>query len=194
MKVWSYCAVDWKHATKAAGRVTPFVTPPLNAKTVDLKQAAASDLVYLNLHGYRGQANCYGQQADKIGPTALTPERIKERDWRNTVIFAEVCFSAADGGSQIARAFLDGGADAFIGSTTEAYGRVHPTIFDGEADKLAYFFIKSYQKIGNPYKSLEIAKKWLKAISYPLDADDKSTLESFICLTKKSHTKDLHRP
>lgn len=190
IKVWAYCAADWIPATKAAGGVQPFVSPPLADDTVNLKNAAEVDVVYLNLHGFQGQPGCFGQMNETIGPTALTAEHIRRFDWSGIVIFAEVCFSAAGEGSDIARAFLDSGADAFIGSTTEAYGRVHPTLFDGEADKLAYFFIKAYDKSRDAHKALEVAKRWLRAISFPLDADDRATLESFICLTKKSHTKD----
>lgn len=187
MRVWSYCAADWIRATAAAGGVKPLTSPPLDHISVaaELAKATESDLVYLNLHGFEGQPACYGQRDGVIGPTALTAKQIAAYDWSDVVIFAEVCFSAADGGSDVARAFLRHGARAFVGSTTEAYGRITPTIFDGEADKLMFLFRKAYERQQEPRRALELAKRLLQAMSFPLDADDRATLESFTCLEAK---------
>lgn len=138
--------------------------------------------MYLNLHGFPGQPVLYGQADGVISPTALTPKAIAQCDWSGVVIFAEVCYGAADGGGDIARAFLRHGARAFIGSTTEAYGRIKPVIIDGEADKLMFLFRKTYSPDREPRKALAMAKGLLKIWSRPLDTDDKSTLKSFICL------------
>lgn len=182
--VWAYCAADWVEATEAAGGVKPLASPPLSDEAVDLAKAAAADLVYLNLHGYEGQPYCYGQQGGSIGPTALSTDKICRYDWSGVVVFAEVCFSAKDGGGPIARAFLKGGARAFVGPTTEAYGRIRPTLWDGEADRLMWLFRRLYPKIGDPAKALARAKDMLRLMSYPLDADDKATLNAFVCLEK----------
>lgn len=184
ISVWSYCAADWVRATKAAGGVPPLLSPPTDNDTLDLLKATRADMVYLNLHGFPEQPYYYGQKDNVMGPTALTAEHVAKHDWSGVVVFAEVCFSAKDGGSAIAKAFLKGGALAFIGSTTEAYGRMKPTLWDGEADRLAYLFRVAYAKYSKqPMKSLHVAKKMLSALSFPLDADDRSTLESFVCLT-----------
>ena len=183
MNVWSYCAADWRRATKAAGGVTPLLSPPESDETIDLTKATTADMVYLNLHGFPEQPYLYGQKDGVIGPTALSADHIAKHDWSNVVVFAEVCFSAADGGGEIAKAFLKRGAKAFVGSTTEAYGRMRPTLWDGEADRLAYLFRMAYGNYpGQSLRALTIAKRVLAAMSFPLDADDRATLESFICL------------
>lgn len=182
--VWSYCAADWVQATEAAGGVTPLVCPSPEAERLEVHLAKASraDIVYLNLHGFADQPHYYGQAGKKIGPTALTAEMVSARRWDGVVVFAEVCFSAAHGGGPIAQAFLTNGAAAFIGSTTEAYGRVRATLWDGEADKLMRPFRHFYRPGGNPRTALMRAKKLLRLTSFPLDADDEATLQSFVCL------------
>jgi hypothetical protein len=186
LDVWSYCASDWRRATTAAGGVTPYLSPPESDETIDLAKATTAGMVYLNLHGYPDQPYYYGQRDGVTGPTALSAEHVAKHDWSNVVVFAEVCFSTANGGSEIAKAFLANGAKAFIGSTTEAYGRIRPTLWDGEADRLAYLFRVVYgRKTDKPLYALTLAKRLLAAMSYPLDADDRATLESFICLMAK---------
>jgi hypothetical protein len=185
LRIVAYCGKDWIKASKAAAKVTPFTCPPVSSEDVTtvLEKASRSDLFYLNLHGYVGQGNYFGQENNVVGPTALTPEQVTQYRWDGVVVFAEVCFSAQDGGGAMAHAFLVNGAKAFIGSTTEAYGRVKPTIWDGEADRLMYLFWRCYDITRNPAQALEQAKRWLKVLSFPLDKDDKATLASFVCLT-----------
>jgi hypothetical protein len=189
--IWAYCAADWAQATKAASGVKPLLCPSSEANklTAHLVQASRADIVYLNLHGYPDQPHYYGQRNKKIGPTALTAEQVGAYDWRGVVVFAEVCFSAANGGGPIAEAFLAWGAKAFIGSTTEAYGRARPTLWDGEADRLLWIFRRFYPRISNPAVALDRAKQWLKLMSWPLDADDMATLESFVCLLPNEDKK-----
>lgn len=190
MNVWALCGADWRRATAAAGGVQPTTSPPFNAGD-DLVKAAAADLVYLNLHGFDGQPHYYGQQGGIVGPTAVTADMVARHDWSGVVVFAEVCFSAKDGGGPIARAFLDGGARAFIGSTTVAYGRINPVIWDGEADRLVHIFRKYMQLRPNasPARLLLQAKNMLAKLSWPLDHDDHMTLNSFVCLEAKHERK-----
>lgn len=190
MNVWALCGADWREATAVAGGVQPVLSPPFDAGG-DWAKAAAADLVYLNLHGFDGQANFYGQQGGVIGPTAVTPQAITAYDWSGAVVLAEVCFSAKDGGGPVARAFLENGARAFIGSTTEAYGRIRPVIWDGEADKLAHLFRKFMEREPDaaPRQLLRQAKTLLAALSWPLDDDDRVTLNSFVCLEAKHEEK-----
>lgn len=185
MNVWAYCAHDWRKATRQAGGVIPITSPPAEAGAQNLTKAATADIVYLNLHGFAGQPYLYGQQAGAIGPTALTPEDVAAHKWHG-VVFAEVCYSAADGGGPIAQAFLESGARAFIGSTTEAYGRVRMTWWDGEADRLMWLFRHAYTEERTPQQALSLAKRALRIMSWPLDEDDKQTLRSFVCLERKS--------
>lgn len=195
ISITAYCGADWIKATQAAAKVKPFACPPTSADDVDkvLEKASHSDIFYLNLHGYPGQSNYFGQKDNTVGPTALTPEQVRKYRWDGVVIFAEVCFSAKDGSGAMAQAFLANGAKAFIGSTTEAYGRVNPTTWDGEADRLMYLFWRCYASDAerDPEEALDKAKRWLKVLSIPLDADDKQTLKSFVCLTGEHDGKQV---
>lgn len=191
MTTIAYCAADWKRATRAAAGTDPFTCPPLHADSHEverlLDKATQAKIFYLNLHGYEQQPHLYGQANNVQGPTALTAEQVRARDWTGVVVFAEVCFSAANGGGHIAKAFLENGARAFIGSKTEAYGRTKPVSFgDGEADRLMAFFRLFYLR-GDvmPDKALKRAKNLLRITSIPLDADDRATLTSFVCLENK---------
>lgn len=187
MRVWSYCAADWTQATRQAGGVEPITAPPTDAGTLDLTDATRADLVYLNLHGYADQPHYYGQAGGIVGPTALTAEHVRRYDWRGVVVFAEVCFSALEGGGPIAQAFLERGARAFVGSLTEAYGRVRFSFWDGEADRLMWLFRRFYLgRGGDPARALHYAKLLLRIYSTPLDAMDKATLTSFVCLENKN--------
>lgn len=163
--------------------MAPVTSPPVAAKDLDLTKAADADIVYLNLHGFEGQPHYYGQRDGTIGPTALTAEQALRHKWRGVTVFAEVCYSAANGGGPIARAFLSRGA-AFVGSTTEAYGRLRMTWWDGEADRLMWLFRHAHDREPDPAKALTIAKRWLHITSWPLDDDDRATLRSFVCLTR----------
>lgn len=189
--VWAYCAADWVQATQAAAGVKPLLCPSKEAEdlTPHLVKASTADIVYLNLHGLADQPHYYGQQGKKFGPTALTISAVSARDWSKTVVFAEVCFSATDGGGPIAQAFLANGARAFIGSTTEAYGRIRPTLWDGEADRLFWLFRLFYGRMNDPVAALERARRWLELMSWPLDADDEATLLSFVCLLPNEDKK-----
>lgn len=183
LAVWAYCGLDWQRATAYSAGIEPVTCPPVDQHSVDLAKAAAADLVYLNLHGFFGQPYFYGQGGRRFGPTALNPEQVRRMDWRGAVVFAEVCFSAANGGSAIAAAFLESGARAFVGSVTEAFGRVRPVrLLDGEADRLGHFFRLCLGKGLEPAQALKVAKRWLRVLSYPLDDDDRATLASFVCL------------
>lgn len=184
MKVWAYCAADWIKATAAAAGVRPVTSPPQSDESIGLtlNRATKADLVYLNLHGFAGQPHFYGQKNGVVGPTALTAESVGRHRWDDCVVFAEVCFSAAYGGNEVARAFIASGARTFIGSVTEAYGRVRPSLLDGEADRLFWLFRRTYAKLGDPAKALNLAKRYLRILSWPLDADDRATLEAFVLL------------
>jgi hypothetical protein len=196
MRVYTLSGYDWRRAAQAAGGVAPVTSPPAEAETLDLAAATKANIFYLNLHGFIGQSFYYGQRYNEIGPTALTLELVSRYRWDGVVIFAEVCFSAAGGGGPIARRFLENGAKAFIGSVSEAYGRIRATGLreilrgqglDGEADRLMALFRLAYghSRCGDPGRALELAKRWLSFVSFPHSAADKATLESFICLRSK---------
>jgi len=178
MKVWALCGSDWVKASSMAAGVKPCETPPTTAESIEW-DSISGDLMYFNLHGFLGQPNWFGQKDGSVGPTAVTPEGIRSRRWDGVVVFAEVCYGA---GSEIAQAFLQQGARAFIGSTGTAYGRIKPTILNGEADRLMYWFRNAYSIHREPARALVIAKTILRILSYPLSFQDLATLNDFVCL------------
>jgi hypothetical protein len=190
MNVWAYCAADWVESTRHVTGVEPVTSPPYGAASLEgeLEKATAADLVYLNLHGFPHQPNFFGQEKDIVGPTALTPDAVLVHRWDGVVVFAEVCYSAAEGASRaIAKAFLGNGAAAFIGSKTEAYGRVRPVWVDGEADRLGWLFRKFYPGRGHdPAVALRAAMRLFRLLSTPLDKEDRATLKAFTYLTKEN--------
>lgn len=187
MNVFAYCAADWVESARYVAGVEPVTSPPMDADSVELEKATAADLLYLNLHGFDSQPNYFGQAGNTIGPTALTPEAVLRHKWDGVTVFAEVCFSAADNRSRsIAHAFLANGATAFIGSKTEAYGRMRPVWIDGEADRLGQLFRKFYRPDKDPAVALKVAIRLFRLLSIPLDREDKATLKAFTLLTKES--------
>lgn len=191
MKVVSLCALDWEYPVHAIVKSKPFTSPPIDAagKGINevLKLATEADVFYLRLHGYKGSYNWYGQKDEDHGPAALTPELVGQHDWARTVILAEVCYGAR---SEIAEAFLDNSARAFIGSKGPAYGRLRPTFFDGEADQLCKQFIKTYRRERDPFVAYNLAMGKFALLSLPLDSDDRATLRDFVILTREKDYED----
>lgn len=204
MKVMAYCGQDWARAMRASTGIQPVTCPPLEAGSKPLyeflEEAATGDVLALNLHGYLGQANYYGQADRRAGPTALTVDDVIPHDWNGVTVFLEICFSAADDLANriIPQMFLERGALAVIGSRTAAYGRMRGTFpwpgFDGEADRLLslfLFFLKRGQGAGHRGvgMSLVLARRIFRLWSWPLDADDRATMRSFTTI-KQLGVKD----
>lgn len=194
MRVAAYCGKDWARAMRASTGIRPATCPPLEAgsKTLYefLKKAAMGDVLALNLHGYAGQSNYYGQASGQVSSTALTVDDVIPHDWRGVTVFLEVCFSAADepANQAIPQMFLERGARAVIGSRTEAYGRIRGTIplpgFDGEADRLLSFWLYFMRRLRSPILALTLARRCLRIWSWPLDDEDKETLQSFTIIRR----------
>lgn len=199
MRVAAYCGKDWARAMRASTGIRPATCPPLEAGSKALyeflKKAATSDALALNLHGYASQANYYGQASGQVCSTALTVDDVIPHDWRGVTVFLEVCFSAAGDPANriIPQMFLEQGARAVIGSTTEAYGRIRGTLplpgFDGEADRLLNFWLYFTRRLRNPRLALTFAKRCLRIWSWPLDTEDRKTLQSFTIIRRCENDK-----
>lgn len=194
MRVAALCGADWAAAMRASTGVEPATSPPLetgsDALYAWLADAARADVLALNLHGYAGQSVYNGQARSYHGPTAIMTPDILAHNWAGVTVFLEVCFSALDKpeNREIPQAFYDRGARAVIGSTTEAYGRIKPPRFglggDGEADRLLSLFLSRMRRGQPPDKALGRAKMWLRFWSWPLDDNDRATLESFTIIER----------
>ena len=197
---------DWHTTTCAMSGTEPACSPPLSAATrpgrkqigAILKKAARRQVFYLNLHGYYdkpyycGMSTQPGHTPEIVRPIVLTPELIAKHHWQNTIIYAEVCYSAANtpGNRAMVKAFLNNGCRAFVGSTTQAWGRIKPVgllSFDGEADRLGAYFLRGLaRRPDNPGRALAFAKRYLRFMSAlnGLDADDIATLNGFVVLER----------
>ena len=150
---------------------------------------AACDVLALNLHGFEGVTTWHGQINDSVEPVAFGARDIMATDsaWNDKIVFCEVCFSARN--REIPQAMYRCGARAVIGSIGEAYGRTRATLplpgFDGEADRLLSFFLFWYRRLRDPSRALRAAKKTLAVWSWPLDREDRATLESFVIIPKE---------
>lgn len=201
MRVAAYCGKDWAKAMRASTGIRPATCPPLEAGSKMLyeflKKAATGDVLALNLHGYAGQTNYYGQVGGVVSSTALTVDDIIPHDWSGVAVFLEVCFSAASepANQDIPQMFLERGARAVIGSTTEAYGRIRGTLplpgFDGEADRLLSFWLYFIRRLRNPRLALTLAKRCLRVWSWPLDNEDKETLKSFTMIRRSRDETEM---
>ena len=203
--VFAICGADWRETTRAMSGVEPATSPPLSAETkrgrrlvtAALARASQCDVLYLNLHGYHGKSIYCGMATREatyppvVRPVVLTPSLVSAHTWRGTIVYAEICYSAADtpGNRAMARAFLDAGCSAFVGSTTQAWGRVTPVgllDFDGEADRLGAYFLRGLaRRPRDPGRALAFAKRYLRFVSSlnGLDAEDRATLNGFVVLT-----------
>lgn len=190
MKVAAYCGRDWVGAMRGSLGVEPVTSPPLLAGSKELYHwlgytSLTADLLVVNLHGYQGRRAYWGQWQRDVESMALTPEDVALHRWAGTTVFLEVCHSASGhpANEEIPQAFYARGAKLVVGSIAEAYGRVRATLplpgFDGEADRLAQLFI-FWMKRRGVARALELAKRTFRLLSWPLDADDRATLESFI--------------
>lgn len=194
MKVKALCGADWVDAMRAATGVEPATSPPFETGSVFLAdwlaEASTADVLALNLHGYAGQPVYNGQAGNVHGPTVLMASDVLAHRWDGVTVFLEVCFSALDhpANRAIPAAFYQQGARAVVGSLTEAYGRVRPVRrlpgSDGEADRLLQLFAGRMRRGYGPKKALKRSKLSLKFWSFPLDQDDKATLNSFVIIER----------
>lgn len=190
--IWAYCGQSWAEATFHATKTTPITSPRTDAISLRWPQERPL-LAVFNLHGDEvGQPGWYGQADDGKRPLAVAVPNVRAYDWTGVVVVAMVCWSAAYGGQEMAQAFLDGGALAFIGSTSEAYGRRQPVNWlarllgkTNKADSLIAHFVHLYRNApGNPARTLVEAKERFAREAGRLDKVDKLTLESFICIKR----------
>ena len=195
MNIIGICAADWYKTSRAIIGKTPFTYPPRGSRRHPienvLSEATESDVFFLNLHGFKNDPCYWGQKNDLVQDKVLRPAMVREYDWSGTVVFASVCYSAAQTKENraIPSAFLDKGAVAFIGSIGPSYGRLRPTLFqlDDKGDLLAREFIKAYRYEKDPQLALLISKAFFVVKSLPLDDKDKATLKDFVCLTRSEN-------
>lgn len=119
------------------------LSPPAGPKWTNAELAALSH--FINCHGAPSDFHFYGQQGNKF-PEAHDASWINGKVYSGTVVAAECCYGGeiydpadTDGQMGICLQYLSGGAYAFLGSTTIAYG---PADGNGAADLLCQFFLQ----------------------------------------------------
>lgn len=140
-------------------------------------------LHFINCHGASADPHFYGQDDFNNYPVAHDASHIRGMVKVGTVVAAECCYGAdlydpalAGGDLGICSTYLAGGAYAFFGSTTIAYG---PADHNANADLLCIYFLRSVLEGASTGRAtLEARQRYVRSSS-PLEATDLKTLAQF---------------
>ena len=140
---------------------------------------------FINCHGGDREPLFYGQPASGADdyPEAHSARYLRGKVVPGTVVAAECCYGAQlyapstrRGQAGICNTYLEGGAYAFFGSSTIAYG---PSSGNGEADYICQFFLQ--QMLGGASlgrAALEARQKFVQWVTI-LDPHNLKTLAQF---------------
>jgi len=139
-------------------------------------------LHFINCHGASADYHFYGQDGADY-PVAHDASRIKGMIEAGTIVAAECCYGAelydpalADGNPGICSTYLAGGAYAFFGSTTIAYG---PADHNANADLICQYFLRSILAGASTGRAaLEARQQYVRAVS-TVEPTDLKTLAQF---------------
>jgi tetratricopeptide (TPR) repeat protein len=197
-----YSAEVWRKSTETlkscvSGSANLVYSPPLQGDSFERNLLNRPQLLHFNLHGFRDNANWYGQRhttrivPPKLSslPVAFTPGLAAQVQNSGTVVFSEACYGSYLNGKNwqdsIALTFLARGAAAFVGSTVISYGSFGPEL--SCASHLSYYFWKEVLLNGSSFgRALQAAKtsyvKERLAAGHNLSGDDAKTLLEFVLL------------
>lgn len=176
---------DWQESTKLSLKTLFGETASLNLSPdagpdFDEKMLAARTH-FINCHGALNDAQFYGQKGATF-PISHRSSVLKSRRFDATVVAAECCYGGQlfkptnDDGWAIAARYLAGGAYAYFGSTTIAYG---PATSNGLSDNLCQNFLR--KAIGGASTGravLEARQEYIKGTSF-LAPQDLKTIAQF---------------
>ena len=121
-----------------------FISPPDGHPGTD--PSLRNPIHFINCHGATNDPQFYGQR-DDVYPVAMESSLVAPHVAAGSVVAAECCYGAElydpalTGSAQpICMSYLLGGATAFMGSTTIAYG---PADSNGQADLITQYFLKN---------------------------------------------------
>ena len=142
-------------------------------------------LHFINCHGFSADSHFYGQGSSGY-PVAHDATLIKGMVEAGTVVAAECCYGAelydpalARGVPGICSTYLGGGAYAFFGSTTVAYGL---TDANANADLICQYFLRSVLAGASTGRAaLEARQRYVRAAA-TIDPADLKTLAQFTLL------------
>lgn len=192
-KHFAISAEIWQAATgvvlqRALSKPSPaFALSPLAAPPWT-KAKLAPGLHVINCHGAAADPGFYGEPSggDEF-PLALDSDSLTGRIRPGTVVAAECCYGAMlyppDDGAPLPLplAYLDEGAQAFMGATTIAYGAIEAADV-GCADTMAAEFVRSLRAGATTGRAFLEARQALVEASPTLDVYELKTLAQFILL------------
>ena len=111
-----YCARSWRISTFLTTGKIPMTAPPLTAETINLQDLKA-EIVYIRLHGLKGQPYLYGSPRWETAISAAQVEQ-SEDIFVGSLVYLEGCH-----GNEMAQAFLNAGARAVVGDTNTSWGK-----------------------------------------------------------------------
>jgi hypothetical protein len=139
-------------------------------------------LHFINCHGASLDSHFYGQDGDNY-PIAHDASLIKGRIEAGTVAAAECCYGAelydpakAVGVPGICSTYLGGGAYAFFGSSTIAYG---PADHNANADLICQYFLRSILAGASTGRATIEARQQFVRTAGTADPTDLKTLAQF---------------
>ena len=176
---------DWQESTKLSlkalfGDKASLNLSPDSGPDFDEKLLAAR-AHFINCHGAPNDAQFYGQKGGTF-PISHRSASMKARRFDGTVVAAECCYGSQvfkpknDDSWSIAARYLGGGAYAYFGSTTIAYG---PATSNGLSDNLCQNFLKKAISGSSTGRAvLEARQEYIRATSF-LAPQDLKTIAQF---------------
>lgn len=176
---------DWQQSTKLSlqalfGDKASLNLSPDSGPDFDEKLLAAR-AHFINCHGAPDDAQFYGQKGGTF-PISHRSALMKSRRFDATVVAAECCYGSQlfkpknDDSWSIAARYLGGGAYAYFGSTTIAYG---PATSNGLSDSLCQNFLKKAISGSSTGRAvLEARQEYIRATSF-LGPQDLKTIAQF---------------
>jgi hypothetical protein len=186
---FSLTAKEWKQSSTlnvqaVTGNAADLQTSPAagpNWPPAELQRR----LHFINCHGGIANSHFYGQDGSSL-PIAHDASLIKGKIEPGTVVAAECCYGAelydpalTGGVPGICSTYLGGGAYAFFGSTTVAYG---PADHNANADLICQYFLRSILAGASTGRAtLEARQQYVRAAG-TLDPIDLKTVAQFTLL------------
>jgi len=133
------CAKSWSVSCWRTTGIKPLTSPPLFNDSTPLAKMAKRPIAYFRLHGLEGQPYLY---SDPGWSTAVSANNVRVYDWSKTTVFLEGCH-----GAMIAKAFLESGAKAVIGSTKSTWGKKYGL---GPSSKVGKAWLELFIEQGLP--------------------------------------------
>jgi hypothetical protein len=162
---------------------TPLLSPPHGPAWSNARLRLRAH--FINCHGGDSDPQFYGQKGRDY-PVAMKSELVRGHIGVGTIASVECCYGAqlyplVDPGDPlpICLAYLDGGAYAFFGSTTTAYG---PSQGNAEADLITQYFLRAILVGASVGRGALQARQQFVASTGHLSPYDLKTLVQFLVL------------